>query len=153
MTEIARSGRQRKADTIAKLEALGSDTWVATASPTGVAHLVPLSYAWDGECIVLAAEAGSLTARNISSSQRARLGIGPTRDVVLIDGELDRIVGVQGAAAQDMARSYADQAAWDPRREPEPYVFILLRPRRVQGWREANELSGRVLMRAGEWLD
>ena len=45
------------------------------------------------------------------------------------------------------------EAAWDPRHEPEPYVFILLRPRRVQGWREANELAGRVLMRAGEWLD
>ncbi len=153
MTEMARSGRQRKADTIAKLEALGSDTWVATASPTGMAHLVPLSYAWDGERIVLAAEASSLTVRNLSSSRRARLGIGPTRDVVLIDGELDRIVGVQDAAVQGIARSYADQAAWDPRREPEPYVFILLRPRRVQGWREANELSGRVLMRAGEWLD
>ena len=153
MTEIARSGRQRKADTIAKLEALGSDTWVATASPTGVAHLVPLSYAWDGECIVLAAEAGSLTVRNISSSRRARLGIGPTRDVVLIDGELDRIVGVQDAPAEDIARSYADQATWDPRHEPQPYVFILLRPRRIQGWREANELSGRVLMRAGEWLE
>ena len=57
---------------------------------------------------MLAAEAGSLTVRNISSSQRARLGTGPTRDVVLIDGELDRIVGVQDAAAEDMVRSYAD---------------------------------------------
>jgi hypothetical protein len=51
-----------------------------------------------------------------------------------------------------LARTYADQAAWNPRREAEPYVFILLRPRRVQAWREANELSGKLLMRDGEWL-
>lgn len=152
MTLIARTGRQRKVDTIAKMEAPGSDTWVATASPSGVAHLVPLSYAWDGECVVLAAEASSLTVRNLKSSRRARLGIGPTRDVVIIDGELDRFLDVVDDAAQDIARCYADQAAWDPRNDAARYVFILLRPRRVQGWREANELSGRVLMRAGAWL-
>jgi hypothetical protein len=148
----ARTGPQRKADTIAKLRAVGADTWVATASSAGTEHLVPLSYAWDGECIVLAAEVGSLTVRNIRSSGRARLGFGPTRDVVIVDGVLDRILEVGGGAAEDTARAYADQAGWDPRREPEPYVFVLLRPRRVQAWREANELAGKILMRDGEWL-
>jgi hypothetical protein len=85
MTQPARTGPQRKADTIARLEAVGADTWVATASTTGVAHLVPLSYAWDGQCVVLAAEASSLTIRNLRSSGRARLGFGPTRDVVIVE--------------------------------------------------------------------
>lgn len=152
MTESARTGPQRKADTIAKLEAVGADTWVATASTKGIAHLVPLSYAWDGECVVLAAEASSLTVRNVRSSRRARLGFGPTRDVVIVDGELDRLLDATDDAADDTARAYADQAAWDPRHESEPYVFVFLRPRRVQAWREANELSGKVLMRDGEWL-
>ncbi len=152
MTESARTGRQRKADTIAKLEAVGADTWVATASTTGTAHLVPLSYAWNGECVVLAAEASSLTVRNVRSSGRARLGFGPTRDVVIVDGELDRLLDASDDAGEDTARAYADQAAWDPRHESEPYVFVLLRPRQVQAWREANELSGKVLMRDGEWL-
>lgn len=152
MTEIARTGRQRKADTIAAFEAVGADTWVATASTSGIAHLVPLSYAWDGERVVLAAEASSLTVRNVRSSLRARLGFGPTRNVVIVDGELDRLLDASDDAAEDTARAYADQAAWDPRHEPERYVFVLLRPRRVQAWREANELAGRVLMRDGEWL-
>ncbi len=152
MAESARTGQQRKADTIARLEAVGADAWVATASSTGTAHLVPLSYAWDGACIVLAAEAGSLTVRNVRSSGRARLGFGPTRDVVIVDSVLDRFLDANDAVAKDIARAYAEQAAWDPREEPAAYVFVLLRPRRVQAWREANELPGKVLMRDGEWL-
>ena len=152
MTESARSGPQRKADAITKLEAMGADVWVATASLTGMAHLVPLSYAWDGTCVVLAAEANALTVRNVRSSGRARLGFGPTRDVLIIDGDLERLLDASDGAADAIARTYADQAAWNPRREAGPYAFILLRPRRVQAWREANELSGKVLMRDGEWL-
>jgi hypothetical protein len=152
MIESARSGGQRKADAIAKLEAVGEDTWVATASSAGTAHLVPLSYAWSGECIVLAAEAGSLTGRNLRASGHARLGFGPTRDVVIVDVELDRVLDVNDDASADVARVYADQADWDPRLESEPYVFILLRPTRVQAWRESNELAGKVLMGDGKWL-
>ena len=152
MTERARTGRQRRDDTIAKFEAVGADAWVATASGAGMAHLVPLSYAWDGECVVLAAEASSVTIRNVRSSRRARLGFGPTRDVVIVDAELDRLLDARDGAAEDTARAYAEQAGWDPRDESEPYVFVLLRPLRVQAWREANELAGKVLMRDGHWL-
>jgi hypothetical protein len=148
----ARTGHQRKADTIAKLEAVGADVWVATAAVSGLAHLIPLSYAWDGECVVLAVPADSVTARNILSSGRARLGFGPTRDVVVIDCELDRLVDATDDAAEDAARHYADQADWDPRVEREPYVLVSLRPGRVQAWRESNELAGKLLMRDGEWL-
>ncbi len=151
-TATARTGPQRRADTIAKLEEVGADTWVATASSAGSAHLVPLSYSWDGACIVLAAEASSLTVRNVRSAGRARLGFGPTRDVVIIDAELDRILDAVDAAAEGTARGYADQAGWDPRHESAPHVFVLLRPRRVQAWREANELEGKLLMRDGEWV-
>jgi hypothetical protein len=30
-------------------------------------------------------------------------------------------------------------------------VYVVLRPERIQAWRERNELSGRTLMRAGRW--
>jgi hypothetical protein len=150
--ETPRSGAQRKADTIAKLEALEADCWVATASSTGTEHLIPLSYAWDGECIVLAAPADSLIVRNLRSSGRVRLGFGPTRDVVLIDAELDRALGTTDDEAGDAGKRYAEQADWDPRLESDPYLFLLVRPRRVQAWRERNELAGKVLMRGGEWL-
>ena len=45
----------------------------------------------------------------------------------------------------------AAQADWDPRNEA-GYVYLTLRPTRLQTWREANELPGRTLMRNGEWL-
>ncbi len=60
------------------------------------------------------------------------------------------MVGV--SAAEDVARAYAGQADWDPREESDSYVFVLLRPTRVQAWREANELAGKLLMRDGVWL-
>jgi len=31
-------------------------------------------------------------------------------------------------------------------------VYLVLRPVRVQAWREADEMTGRTLMRDGEWL-
>jgi hypothetical protein len=152
MTGPARSGPERKADTIAKLESVDADTWVATASPAGTAHLIPLSYAWDGECIVLAAPSDSITVRNVRSSGRVRLGFGPTRDVVVIDAQLDRVLAATQEASAEAGRKYAEQADWDPRLEGERYVFLVVRPRRVQAWREANELPGKLLMRDGEWL-
>jgi hypothetical protein len=151
VSDRARTGPERKADTLAKLEAVGADAWVATAPPTGAAYLVPLSYAWDGEHIVLAAIATSPTIRNVRASGRARLGLGPTRDVVVVDAELDVIVDVS-EAPEELAIAYARQSGWDPRREPEPYAYALLHLRQVQAWREANELAGRRLMRDGEWL-
>ena len=151
MTPQPRTAPERKAGVIAKLEALEADVWVATASPAGVAHLVPLSYAWDGEHIIIATEPKLLTARNIEASGVARLGFGPTRDVVLVDAVLERTVNVAEAPAE-LADRYANQSDWDPRLEKDPMVFFLLRPVRVQAWREANELAGRTLMRDGTWL-
>jgi len=149
--ETARTGRQRKADAIARLEAIHADTWVATASPSGAVHLVPLSYAWTGEHILIAAQPGAVTARNIVASGGARLGFGPTRDVVLVDCALDRVVDANDPAATEAGVRYAEQADWDPRLESDAYVYLLLRPRRIQAWRESNELDGRLLMRDGEW--
>jgi hypothetical protein len=147
-----RSRRQRKADALAKLQEHLIDVWVASASDSEGPYLVPLSLAWIDDRAVIALPADSLTARNIAGGGRARLGLGPTRDVVLIDAVLDGQTAAD-AADEGLGRRFADQAGWDPRREGGGYVFMFLRPRRIQAWREANELSGRTLMRDGAWLD
>ncbi len=144
-----RDGRVRKADALAKLITPAIDAWVATASAAGGAHLVPLSSAWVDERVVIAVAETSVTARNLTASSRARLALGPTRDVVMIDSVLDRAVGVGDDEA--LGDAYAAQADWDPR-SAAGYVFLVLRPVRVQAWREANEIAGRTLMRDGEWL-
>jgi len=148
---LARSGPRRKADVLEKLEAHGADTWVATASAAGSAHLVPLSYSWDGRLVTLAVLPDSPTFRNVETSRKARLGFGPTRDVALIDVELEASLAVS-EADEETASAYAEQSDWDPRAEGGDYRFLRLRPTRIQAWREANELAGKLLMRDGAWL-
>jgi hypothetical protein len=150
-----RTREQRKADTLAKLSAPAADVWVSTAAADAGGHassyLVPLSLAWLDERIVLATEADSVTARNIISARRARLGLGPTRDVVMIDADLEQVYSLDEVSA-DIAEGYATQADWDPRESGGQMRFLVLRPQRIQAWREANELPGRTLMRSGEWI-
>lgn len=139
----------RKADLLAALTAPAADVWVATASPDSTPYLVPLSLAWIDERAVIALDGGSPTARNIQGSRIARLAVGPTRDVALMDAVLERSAGVDDDAA--LGEAYAAQADWDPR-GLSGYVFLVLRPTRIQAWRESNELAGRLLMRDGEWV-
>jgi len=150
-----RTGERRKADTLAKLSTPAADVWVATAAvDTGgrvSSYLVPLSLAWIDERVVLATEADSATARNIISHGRARLGLGPTRDVVMIDAELEQVYGLDEVPA-GLARQYAMQADWDPRESGDRMRFLVLRPHRIQAWRDVNELAGRTLMRGGAWI-
>ncbi|GAA3683180.1 hypothetical protein GCM10022237_47360 [Nocardioides ginsengisoli] len=143
----ARDAATRRTDALDILTTPAVDVWVATASATGAPHLVPVSLAWVGERVVIAVAASSVTARNLEASERARLGVGPTRDVVMIDAVLERSVGVDDD--RGLGDDYAAQADWDPRGLVD-YVFLVLRPERMQAWRESNELVGRTLMRAGE---
>ena len=143
---------QRKADTLELLAARGADAWVATASPDGVAHMVPLSIAWTGEHIVLVTESRSATVRNLRASGRARVGLGATRDVVMIVAELTAEHALADAA--HLVSAFAAQSDWDPREgaDADAYRLLELRPVQIQAWREANEISGRTLMTNGQWI-
>jgi hypothetical protein len=55
------------------------------------------------------------------------------------------------AGDEALRAAFVAQADWDPRNGP-GYVFLVLRPVRVQAWRESNEIAGRTLMRDGVWL-
>ena len=152
--EPPRPAAQRKADALAMLAGEVVDVWVATASHeagTVRSHLVPVSLAWlDDECVVIAVQSTSRTARDLVAHRTARLGVGPTRDVVIIEAVLDAVHEV-GDAPVAITERYLQQADWDPRTSP-GYVFLVLRPTRIQAWREANEIAGRTLMRDGQWL-
>src|SRR5205823_6609068 len=119
-----RPSERRKADTLAKLSAPAADVWVATASAAGGRpHLVPLSLAWVGERIVLALAVDSPTARNLTATGTARLGVGPTRDVVMIDVVLEASHPT-GAAPAALAEAYAAQSDWDPREADVGYAYL-----------------------------
>jgi hypothetical protein len=145
----SRTPEQRRRDTMHRLEH-DVDCWVATASIEGEPFLVPLSFDWDGEALLLATLAQSPTGRNLSASQSVRIGLGDTRDVTMIDGTVEILpIGTLSAAQGDR---FAARAGFDPRTLGSRYCWFRVTPRRIQAWREENELSGRELMRDGRWL-
>jgi hypothetical protein len=149
MTEPPRSRAQRQRDTEHRLDR-DVDVWVASASPGGDPYLVPLSFDWDGEALLVATPADSPTGRNLAASGTTRLALGHTRDVCLIDGEVE--AHEIDVLPQERGDRFAARTGFDPRTETTPYRWFRITPRRIQAWREANEISGRDLMIDGRWL-
>ena len=149
MTAGPRSAAQRRHDTEYRL-AHDIDLWVASASVDGVPYLVPLSFYWDGEALLVATPADSPTGRNLAATRAVRLGLGPTRDVSMIEGEVE-VIEID-ALPQERGDRFAAHTGFDPRALATPYRWFRVSPRRIQAWREVNELPGRELMRGGRWL-
>jgi nitroimidazol reductase NimA-like FMN-containing flavoprotein (pyridoxamine 5'-phosphate oxidase superfamily) len=146
----ARSAEQRRRDTLHRLDH-DEDAWVATADGTsGMPYLVPLSFLWNGSCLLFSTPAASPTGRNLAASRRARVGIGPTRDVVMVEGTVEPVTPEE-LPEQD-AELFAAKTGFDPRELATPYLYFRVHLQRVQAWREADELEGRDLMRDGRWL-
>ena len=123
---------------------------MASASADGAPHLVPLSFDWDSEALLMATPKDSPTGRNLAASRAVRLALGHTRDVSVIDGEVE-VIEI-GALPQERADRFAARTGFDPRAEAAPYRWFRISPRRIQAWREVNELPDRELMRDGRWL-
>jgi Pyridoxamine 5'-phosphate oxidase len=148
MIDPPRSLEQRTADVLARLRG-DVDLWIASADADGNAYLLPLSFVWYGAALTVATPRASRTARNLMRAGRARVALGPTRDVVMLDGVVEAIAIGADPALED---AHAAATGFDPRTERQEYVYLRITPREIQAWREANELSGRQVMRAGRWL-
>jgi hypothetical protein len=87
--------------------------WVATADPTsGTPYLVPLSFLWDGATMLIAAPASSQTSRNPQATGKVRVGLGPTRDVVVIEGTTQTLDAHD--VPSDMGDAFAAATGFDP---------------------------------------
>ena len=111
---------------------------------------MPLSLCWHDGKVVVAVEGRSRTARNASVSGQARLALGPSRDVVMIDAAA-AVVACSGADPA-LSGAYRDRTGWVPGADGGEWVFILLQPTAMQVWREVDEIAGRTVMRDGAWL-
>jgi hypothetical protein len=150
MTPPPRSRQQRKQDALNRLEH-DIDAWVATADGgRGIPYLVPLSYLWDGTTLLVATPSSSQTGRNLRGNGKVRLGIGPTRDVVLIEGTARSLATAE--ITDDVGDAFAAKTGFDPRELTSTYLYFRIHPQRLQAWREENELEGRELMRGGRWI-
>jgi nitroimidazol reductase NimA-like FMN-containing flavoprotein (pyridoxamine 5'-phosphate oxidase superfamily) len=150
MTPPARTPEQRKQDALIRLEQ-DVDAWVATADPeSGTPYLVPLSFLWDGVTLLVATQSSSPTSRNLQATGKVRLGIGPTRDLVLVEGT---VLALEAAELKDeVGDVFAAKTGFDPRELTSPYLYFRIHPQRIQAWREANEIEGRELMSGGHWI-
>ena len=86
----------------------------------------------------------------LAATRAVRLGLGRTRDVSMIDGEVE-VLEID-ALPQQRGDRFAARTGFDPRAEATPYRWFLISPRRIQAWREVNELPERELMHDGRWL-
>ena len=148
MSADPRSRAQRRRDTEHRLTH-DIDVWVASASADGSPYLVPLSFDWDGEALLLSTPAESPTGRNLAAGRTVRLGLGETRDVSMIEGDVE--VLEMDALPPEQGDRFAERTGFDPRELSTPYRWFRVTPRRVQAWREVDELPDRELMRDGRW--
>ena len=91
----------------------------------------------------------SRTARNVRRAGRMRVALGPTRDVVVLQGPIEEI---SAHADAGLAEAHAQATGFDAREGPDEYVFFRMTPDRIQAWRNPAELPDRDIMRDGEWL-
>ena len=54
---------------------------------------------------------------------------------------------------RERADRFAARTGFDPRTLATRYRWFRVSPRRIQAWREVDEVAGRELMREGRWLD
>ena len=86
----------------------------------------------------------------MAATRAVRLGLGHTRDVSMFEGEVE-VLEID-ALPQQRGDQFAKRTGFDPRALATPYRWFRISPRRIQAWREVNELPDRELMRDGRWL-
>ena len=146
---MIRTRAERIVDTLAAFDR-ERDCWVATGREGGHAHLVPLSFCWDGERFVIATREDAVTISGLRRNGRVRLSLPSTDDVVIIDATA--VIVTEQTIDAATHRQFCMVAGFDPCREPEAYVFALLSPWRIQAWRNVEELRGHLIMDRGVWL-
>ncbi|MFI6868560.1 pyridoxamine 5'-phosphate oxidase family protein [Nocardia sp. NPDC050406] len=139
---------QRRADALKRLES-NHQMWLATAGDGLGPHLIPVSYTWNTTTLTTATFEHSRTVANLRATQRARVAIGDTADVIMIDAtaSLIPVDEIDPTAADGYAR-----VSHDPRTMP-GFVYIQLAPQRIQVWNGFHEFPGRTVMADGQWLE
>ncbi|MFD0856188.1 pyridoxamine 5'-phosphate oxidase family protein [Actinomadura adrarensis] len=149
-TPVPRSLAERRAHARDRIET-GFQMWLATGSDGRGAHLIPVAYTWDGSALYTATFAKSRTVANIKGRPQARVALGDTANVIMIDTSAS-LVDVPDIGT-DIAEHYA-KVSTDPRTYPEgTFVYLRLHPRRIQVWNGFHEFVGRTVMRDGQWLN
>ncbi|MEI2827547.1 MAG: pyridoxamine 5'-phosphate oxidase family protein [Dermatophilaceae bacterium] len=148
-----RSPQERRAHAERVFRQTDGHVWVATANGRGRAHLVPFSFAWIPEGIVICTSPTSQTAKNLRETSTAKLAFGATHDVVLVTGRLAEVIDRgPGSDTSEIDNVFATQSDWDPRQSSGTFSYFVIGLRQVDVWGPEEEHPDRVVMRSGEWL-
>jgi len=95
---------------------------VASASADGAPYLVPLSFDWDGEALLMATPTDSPTGRNLAATRVVRPGLGHPRDVSMIEGEVE-VLEID-ALPRERGDRFVARTGFDPRVLATPYRWF-----------------------------
>lgn len=143
-----RSKAQRKAHVQRTLIA-EDKLWLATSGDDRTPHVVPLSFVWRDERVVMAVQKDSRSARNLEGSITARAVLGSPHDVIMIDGIVEQKDPRE--MSMETVTALREASAIDPLRTP-GFVCLLLKPFRVQAYWSGSEIAQPTIMRQGAWL-
>ncbi len=126
------------------------NVWLATASPDGDPHLVPLSLAWIDDQIVVATPSDTITAKNAAANGRGRATLDSADDVAIFDVAID-VVDYR-TADRTLIGGYVTRVGWDPGDNDGEWSLLILTLLRGQAWNGPGEMAGRTIIRDGAWL-
>ena len=144
-----RSATERIAGALHRLET-DANVWLATASAVGVPHLIPLSLAWDGARLLLATPTNSPTVRNATATGAVKAALDDAGDVVLIDGTVDVVDFASADPAQ--IEMFVQRVGWDPGAAEGEWSLLLVSPSTIRSWNSEPEITGRTIMKHGNWI-
>jgi hypothetical protein len=89
--------------------------------------------------LTVATPRASRTARNIVRAGWARVALGPSRDVVIIEGPVEAIPIGTDARLED---AHAQATGFDPRTLAEEYIYLRITPHSIQAWAGVERARG-----------
>jgi hypothetical protein len=124
---------------------------VAIASADGVPYLVPLSFDWDGEALLMATPTDCPTGRNLAATRAVRMGWAIPATCPRSRAKSRSRSSRSTRCSRSGGDRFAARTGFDPLAlaTPNHYRWFRISPLRVQAWREVNEMLDRDLMRDG----
>lgn len=104
--------KHRYISNISACHYVSNDVWVASALADGAPYLVSLSLDWDGEARLTATPTDSPTGRSLAATRAVRLGLGHTRDVSMMEGEVE-VLEID-ALPQERSERFVAHSGFDP---------------------------------------
>ena len=139
----------RKKDVLETLAKNGR-FWLGSADPAGRPHVIAVSAWWESDALVIATLGSNRTARNIEMNPRVTLATGAFNDAIIIHAQMIESRAVEDS--QDIAQGFKKAMGWEPSEVGSGWVFLRLRPTKIQAFRDFEEIEGRDVMIRSRWL-